>query len=267
MSTAAPATVDALERVLAARSDDRGHVLSALLLASLVHGVLAYVMPTAPAVREDHLAPPTQWVELQPPPKEIEPPKVEPEKPREEPKIEPALRSAKAAPEPPQHAQAAAVVTQKEDPNSPADFTDSMVVGNADTYAGGVTSQAGTSTKRVASAGTVAGKGPPSVATAPAAAAVGPDLSRKARVAGGASWSCPFPAEADVEQLDHAVVTLRIVTSASGAPLSVNIVSEPGNGFGREARSCALRKSYDAALDRAGKPVEGSTLVNVRFDR
>jgi protein TonB len=44
-------------------------------------------------------------------------------------------------------------------------------------------------------------------------------------------------------------------------------VRDPGTGFGREARRCALRKRWSPALDRAGRPTAGAAVVNVRFVR
>jgi len=45
-------------------------------------------------------------------------------------------------------------------------------------------------------------------------------------------------------------------------------VSEPGHGFGRAARMCALTKRYTPALDRDGNPVVGTTPpINVTFTR
>jgi len=63
------------------------------------------------------------------------------------------------------------------------------------------------------------------------------------------------------------VVTLRISVGPDGAATAVAIAADAGHGFGREARACAFSKSYVPALDREGRPVAGTSLVNVRFDR
>jgi outer membrane biosynthesis protein TonB len=158
------------------------------------------------------------------------------------------------------------VVTQQEDPAAPADFTDSMVVGNATTYAGGTTSATGTTVRKVEVAGKGSdGAGAPAAEPAPSAGS--PDRSRRARLSGDATWACDFPREADEAQIDHAVVTLRIAVDIQGAVNSATIVTDPGSGFGREARACAMLKHYEPALNRDGRPVAGTSLVNVRFDR
>ena len=60
---------------------------------------------------------------------------------------------------------------------------------------------------------------------------------------------------------------LKVSVDAGGRVASVSIANDPGNGFGREARRCALSRSWTPALDHSGSPVPGTTLVNVRFDR
>jgi protein TonB len=93
------------------------------------------------------------------------------------------------------------------------------------------------------------------------------DLSRLPQLTGGAVWDCPFPREADEAGLDHAVVGLRVEVDAEGKVLSATTRSDPGHGFAREARRCALGKRWAPGFDRAGRPVRAKTTVNVRFDR
>jgi periplasmic protein TonB len=252
-----------LARALRDRGSNRGGVGLSILLAFLGHGVLALLVPK-PAQAQIAPPPMKQTIELEPPPpepaKEVPPP--EPEKPSEPPpKAAPASAPpAQAAPPPP--AQAAAVLTQQND--EPADFSNSIVVGTAATYAGGQSAANGTTTRRVVTTGKgTGGAGTAAVAPAPS----GPNRAKRARLAGGAAWDCPFPSEADAAQIDHAVVTLRITVAQSGATRSVSVEGDPGNGFGREARACAMRKQFEPALDAEGNPVEGSSLINVRFDR
>jgi periplasmic protein TonB len=53
-----------------------------------------------------------------------------------------------------------------------------------------------------------------------------------------------------------------------GTPLSVNVVNDPGHGFGRAARMCALTRRFTPALDRTGQPIAGATPpFVVRFTR
>jgi protein TonB len=93
-------------------------------------------------------------------------------------------------------------------------------------------------------------------------------MSRSATLAGGTAWNCPFPPEADAEQIDSAVAVLVIRVRPDGTPLSVQVVSDPGHGFGRSARICALGKRYTPGLDKVGSPTT-STMppVKVRFSR
>jgi protein TonB len=67
--------------------------------------------------------------------------------------------------------------------------------------------------------------------------------------------------------VDQAVVTMRVVIAADGTPQAVDVVRDPGHGFGQAARGCAYRKHWDPALNRDGRPVAGTILLNVRFDR
>ncbi|HPB98387.1 MAG TPA: energy transducer TonB, partial [Polyangiaceae bacterium] len=97
----------------------------------------------------------------------------------------------------------------------------------------------------------------------------GPDCSRGATIAQGTNWSsCPFPPEADVDQVDYAVVTLVVTVRADGTARSVQVVSDPGHGFGRAARMCALSKRYQPAWDRDGNAIMATTPpIRVTFTR
>lgn len=95
----------------------------------------------------------------------------------------------------------------------------------------------------------------------------GADLSRSPTLADGGALVCPFPPEAKRRGIDAAVVTLRIEVEADSRVESVIVLADPGDGFGREARRCALAKRWQAGLDRAGKTARRTTVVNVRFGR
>ena len=244
------------------------HAVAAIGVAVIVHGALVLAVPGHASEPPRADLPATQLIEVlaPPPPAAPEPPPpVAPAPAPEPPPPSAPIRRAPPSAARPAPAQAAAVLTQHRDPAAPADFTDSIVVGTAATYAGGATSAAGTTRRTVEVASKTAGG--TGVAAIVPARAPGPDRSRRARLAGGASWDCGFPREADDAQIDHAVVTLRIEVSARGAADTVTIVADPGSGFGREARSCATIKRYEPALNRDGEPVAGTSLVNVRFDR
>jgi protein TonB len=94
------------------------------------------------------------------------------------------------------------------------------------------------------------------------------DKSAPASLAGSSSWNCAFPPEADAEGVDQASVTLQVSVNAEGKATAATILSDPGHGFGRAARQCALTRSYKPALDAEGKPAAGKTPpIRVRFSR
>jgi protein TonB len=162
------------------------------------------------------------------------------------------------------------VLTAEPNPNEPVDLTGNTIVqGNADTYAGGFTSSTGTGTAAVRAVptptGVQGGSGPPQ---APPPQVAGPDRTRTAGP-GGTEWSsCPFPPEADTAQIDEAYVTIQVDVRPDGTPGAVRVLSDPGNGFGREARRCALGKHFTTALDHDGNSIPGTTRpFRVHFSR
>ena len=176
----------------------------------------------------------------------------------------------RASPRDPAHfsisAQAAKVLTQEPTPEEPVDLTgNAFVQGNAAAYAGGYSSSRGTSTRVVLGMPSPVG---PSAGSKTAPSVAAPDRSRVASLSGEANWSCPFPPEADNVQVDDAYVTLQVDVDASGGPAAVRVLSDPGTGFGREARRCAMSRRYATALDRDGNPVVGTTRpFRVHFSR
>ena len=85
---------------------------------------------------------------------------------------------------------------------------------------------------------------------------------------GDGLWDCPFPPEADAQGIDRALVVLQITVRPDGRAQAVRVVRDPGNGFGREARSCAMKHRWRAARDRDGTPIVGTTApLRVRFVR
>ena len=207
-------------------------------------------------------------IEMLPPPPPPPPPEEKP--PEEEaPKPVAAIKAPREreAP-PPAPAQAGKILVQEPDPNEPVDLTgQGFVTGNAETYAGGVTANTGTSTKAVRELNAVVGGVPGGTGTK-LGAVVGPDLSRPPAVIGGSQWDCPFPAEADAEEINYQRVSLLIVVRPDGTPQDAKVIKDPGNGFGREARRCALTRRYEPARNRDGHPVLGTTpQVNITFQR
>jgi protein TonB len=217
-------------------------------------------------------------IEVAKPPPEPDKPPPPPEPVKEEPKANlppppPPTHAApkEASPPPaPAAAQAGAVLTKAPDPNEPVDLTNQgFVTGSGSSYAGGVTEQAGTSTSAVynrnARAGGVAG-GTGSAPAAPGPAK--PDLSQPAKLSGSSEWKCPWPSEADAEQIDEAYVSVQVATKPDGSADHVTILSDPGHGFGREARLCAMRERYNTALDHDGNPIPGLTKAfRIHFER
>jgi protein TonB len=157
-------------------------------------------------------------------------------------------------------------VLAAEPDDEPIDQTgNTFVQGNADYYAGGVTAARGTAKQAVRSQtarpdGVV---GAPNTGTA---AASGIDRSRNAAVV-RRDWDCPFPPEAELEQVNAMAVTVAVVVSAQGAPLEAKPLSDPGFGFGRAAQRCAMRQPYSAALGRSGLPRASTINIIVNFVR
>lgn len=195
-----------------------------------------------------------------PPPEEKEPPK--PIVVKEQPKDEPP-------PPPPAAAEAAKILTQEPAKDEPVDLTkDGFVTGNADTAVGGITQRGGTATTPTNNLAARAGgfQGGTGTTAAPPATVV--DRSASARIMNLANLErCPFPAEADAEQVDEAAVGIEVRVSVDGRAETVSITRDPGHGFGREARKCALREKYQPAKNFEGNAIPGVYKVNFRFSR
>ncbi|MGC4093080.1 MAG: hypothetical protein QM756_35370 [Polyangiaceae bacterium] len=253
-----------LERIAELGSSRRA-LHKPLLVALLVHAGLVSWLPStrSPAIQRATPLTTELWPFELPPP-EPEPPVAEPKPEAVAPNTatKAPLRASRSALPP---ARAAAALTRSDDDDAPLDLTDSLVVGSAESYSGGVSSARG---ERQSARG---GTGVP--ATNPAARAVdaveasAPDRSRAAGMLGGFAWNCPFPASADVDGVDQALVTIRVEVDASGKPRRVLVLSDPGHGFGEAARRCALAKEWTAALDRGGRPIAAGLNLNVRFVR
>jgi protein TonB len=234
--------------------------------ASLGVHVLAFVHMSHARASVKPAAPPVVIeVDTAPPPPAPPPPEPAPLEPASaEPAAAPA-RAARAAPAsaaPP--AEAGKVLAAAADAPGVADFT--MVQGAGATYVGGITTSTGTSRTEggahVAAAAAPFGGG----GGGGGAGRGGPDRSRKARPV-GSDWDCSslFPAGATT---DNATVVIVARVREGGQPESVNVVSDPGQGFGAAARACAMRQRYAAAEDQDGRPVVGMTApFRVRFTR
>jgi protein TonB len=196
-------------------------------------------------------------------------PEPEPQPVRPRPKPRPAEPEPTEAP--PAAAEAGKLLTAEPDPNEPLDLTgEGFVTGDGSRFAGGITASTGTSRtavrdRRARADGVVGGTASRSVARPGLEAR---DLSRVPRP-GSTQWDdCGFPPEADVEQIDFMRVTLVVTVGTDGRAKAVTVLNDPGYGFGRLARQCAMRKRYVTGLDRTGRPVTMATApFVVRFTR
>jgi len=197
-------------------------------------------------------------VELSPPPSPPPPP-APPQTPP--PPRQPPVRAAhlprRADPRPPPPAQAGRIIAQEEGPRAPLDLTgDTFVTGTAQAYAGGVTSPTGTNPNPVETR-EVDPKAPPGE----------PDRSHQVALA-DEDWRCPWPRDAEAEQIDEQIAVVKVFVRADGTAVSARIVRDPGHGFGAAAVECALRTRFTPAADPTGRPIETeSPPIRVRFTR
>jgi protein TonB len=92
--------------------------------------------------------------------------------------------------------------------------------------------------------------------------------TRAAMPEGSTEWNCPFPPQADLEQVDKAAVLISVTVASDGTPKSVNVISDPGYGFGQMAKRCALTRRYRPGLDAEGNAITASTpQLRVTFTR
>jgi periplasmic protein TonB len=112
--------------------------------------------------------------------------------------------------------------------------------------------------------GKVGGKGTSTKPDAP----LEPDRSRGAHVMGGFTDECDFPTEADLAGIDHAVAIVIVTVKADGHADHVQVIDDPGHGFGRAASACAMKRMYSVARDKHGTPIAADTPpVLFRFTR
>jgi protein TonB len=261
--------------------EHRGVVPGSLALALALHAAMAFAVaagrPAARRLADQHRI--EYEVEVDKPalsPQPEPPPALPEPEPERAPAPAPRAQARPAEDDPyknaaPVPAQAAKVVTSEPKDDAPVNLP-TVVSGEGSTL-GGVRSAEGKGDqvgvdKRARLDGDPRGPGqeparPPRPPPPPPAE----DRSRPVGLVGGSSWSCPFPAEADAEQIDDAVVTVQVTVRADGGALSATVIGDPGHGFGRAARTCALAQRYEPALDRQGSPVAASAPVNVRFHR
>jgi protein TonB len=142
----------------------------------------------------------------------------------------------------------------------PVDFTGmAFIVGSGTSYAGGTTTTTGTNRKAVLGDMAPGATGSHPVSVRSRAHPVALDQS---------AWNCPWPAEADAEQVNEQTVVLQASVRADGRADRVEVFSDPGFGFGTAARLCALRTRFEPARDSAGQPIPAqSPPIRVHFFR
>jgi protein TonB len=199
-------------------------------------------------------------VDVSPPPKPPPPPRLAEVKPSlpttPHVRSQPTPSPSPSRPTPP--AQAGKLAASLAEP---VDFTGmAFVVGSGPSYAGGTTTASGTS-------------GTPGTDTAPPGPLIvarenrAPTLSRPVSL-DQAAWTCPWPDQADAQQIDEQTVVIRARVRADGQVDNVDVLSDPGFGFAQSARSCALRTHFDPARDSLGQPIVGSSPpIRVHFFR
>jgi protein TonB len=269
------------------KSSRRVGIALGVLVASVSHGVVSAKAITSlvdlfdaqqfiQAETRDFF---DQMYEVEQPEAKKEEPPPPPPPPPPEPEPTPVAKEVAPAKEldpyqddkpPPAPAEAQKIVTQEEDPDKPADMRGfSIVSGNSTTGVGGYQSAAGVGSGQVNDPRARPGGAPGGTGTGTsAAAAPPPDLSKPPELIGGASWSCPFPSEADEEQIDSATVTVFVTIRPDGTASSARLGADPGHGFGREAKQCALARRYKPGVGADGQPTT-ATLgpITVRFNR
>lgn len=202
----------------------------------------------------------------------VTPPAPEPvPSPEEAAKTVPPARRASAAsvrPSPPRSASSANTLAAKDrssepapGPNLPLDLTgETVVLASTSTTSGGSGRADGDGARGDGPGGAPRGNGP-TTGTGPVDRSGGVSLAEK-------SWACPWPHEADTQQIDEQVVVIKVVVGPEGRVESATLVSDPGHGFGAAAIACALHTRFVAARDRDGRPVRSeSPPVRVQFTR
>jgi protein TonB len=285
-----PAHVDLLGPVLnVGESDIRIGKGIGGLFALLLHGYMVVRMLTALIgmsawVREArHEAKEFFWTvydietekKADEPKKEEPPPEIppEPEPPKEAPKLTQRPPEEEVYKEkPPQAADAQKLMTAKADAQEPENFDDPYQSGENTgpgtkyAMAGGDPNAKGDKPNAVKNGGKDTSGTDPNGSDKPLPPRV--DQSRPPSLIGSTSWSCPFPPEADAEGRDRATAVIVVTVRPDGSPQSVSVMQDPGSGFGRAARMCALGRRYKPGLDRDGNATVSATQpIRVNFSR
>jgi TonB family protein len=77
-----------------------------------------------------------------------------------------------------------------------------------------------------------------------------------------------FPAEANAEGINYAVVTVSVTVGTDGRAKNVSVLQDPGTGFGGAGRQCALRMArFEPGLDSSGNPTSKTISLRITFRR
>jgi len=212
-------------------------------------------------------------------PKPPEPPPPEPPPEPQQPTVQPKTELPKAPPDskiasndspPPAAAEAGRILAAEPTPDEVLDLSgNTFITGTGERFAGGVTATKGTSKIAVRDTRATGSGVPGGTGTGGPAKTMEPaqDLSRAARPA-SLNWDCSFPPEADAAQIDFMRVMVIVTVSAQGTATKVQVLNDPGYGFGRMAQQCALKNRYQVGLDRSGNAVSSTTPpFAVKFQR
>jgi periplasmic protein TonB len=228
------------------------------IAALVLHAALVIALPRARTARALDLLPRSVEVDVPEPPTDPPPPPPPPA-----PAVNPgAAGGGASAP-----VRAPAILARNERIESPTPEAP-IVSGDGELplpgHAGSGAGDAGTDGASGSDAGPPGPPATPLVLPPPPPPAI--DRSRAPALARNGQWSCPWPPEAD--PIDDAVVVVAVVIDAAGHATRVDVLGDPGYGFGREARRCALRETYVPGLDREGRPAVSVTKpFRVRFTR
>jgi hypothetical protein len=100
-------------------------------------------------------------------------------------------------------------------------------------------------------------------ANAPAGVPTAAPAIPHASVAATTKWDCAFPADTARNRAD---VLVKVTVEPDGKPSDVDILEDPGAGFAKAARTCALTKAYEPAKDPSGATMRAATFpFYVRF--
>lgn len=167
-------------------------------------------------------------------------------------------------------AEAAKILTAPAEPNEPpAPPEQGFASGNGDGLGFGMVAGAGEGNEATydprARVVKVVDKSPPSEPQKTPPATTERDLSRPASAVYGFTSECEFPDSANV---DMAVVQVAVTVGTDGKAQRVEVVSDPGQGFGAAARVCAMTQPYRPARDKTGRLVVSKTPpFRIRFTR